>query len=177
MNSGEERSSVRDRVTQQDFSVLGHIGDSQGELHLGVWIPAAQGDNVRISGLLWPLAKRKHTQTGGGDCPSKLPGRIQDRFCCGFLPRSSLETLSAVPQCSHQIPCLTISAKPPSPEHISQALPQRFQIEFPAAHDSGPCHFLGFALFSPERGTFNRVTRCGTQKFTPSTEAKALCFP
>lgn len=73
MSSGEERSDVRDRVTQQDFSVLGHTGDSQGELHLGVWIPAAQGDNVRISGLLWPSAKRKHTQTGGGGLPLQTP--------------------------------------------------------------------------------------------------------
>lgn len=110
MNSGEERSGVRDSVTQQDFSVLGHIGDSQGELDLGVWVPAAQGVNVRISGLLWPSAKRKHTQPGG-DCPSKLPGRIQDSAVVSFpdvawepsvLPLNAVTRFPATPfQQSH----------------------------------------------------------------------------
>lgn len=84
MNSGEERSGVRDSVTQQDFSVLGHIGDSQGELHLGVWILAAQGDNVRISGLLWLSAKRKHTQPGETVPPSTLEGSRTDSAVVSF---------------------------------------------------------------------------------------------
>lgn len=42
MNSEEGH---RDSVTQQDFSVLGQIRDSQAEMNLGIWITAALRDN------------------------------------------------------------------------------------------------------------------------------------
>lgn len=119
---------------------------------------------------------QEETHTTRGRLSLQTPWKNPRQILLWFPSPEVTGEPSVVPQCSHQIPCRIISAKPRSPEHISQALPQLFQIEFRAAHDSSPCHFLGFALFSPEWGTFNRVTRCMTQKFTPSMEAKTLCL-
>lgn len=138
----------------------------------------------------------------GFQLPREITSGSQD--CCGHRPRgsthnqgetaplNSLEesrTDSAVvsfPDVAWKpsvLPLNAVTRFPAAPfqqshDHLNTFLEPFLSYfkQFPAAHDSSPCHFLGFALFSPERGTLNRVTRCMTQKFTPSMEAKALCF-